>query len=378
MSDPSVTEALAAAGDFVAHLSQYRHPDDGPADPAVIVKGPAADRFEQSMQALPADARPQIAARLAAGVADIPDPLPAAMLASEVGGMVEDGGDPVPLADALRARLPKDFAAARRFVELLEAEADIERPDDADPATLAEIGRRERGGASAWAALRFSTVAAMAVWCRHRPSRLAAKSETRMIEDAVFLGDRGGYCFFIGELLSAADGAELTVIAPEQHKGYVVELEAVRNAAHLFVLLEDVLVDDADAGLLTGPKADPRVAAIARGEGRLESADSFNVRWHYEYWWGLEPAAAAKAIGLHRAVAAMIGVEATVHDLPAFRGRPVMLMRPGKFRSRACDMSFFAPLHDALRSGVSVKRHLTADEVDTLCEGMRAEAVNLG
>jgi hypothetical protein len=74
------------------------------------------------------------------------------------------------------------------------------------------------------------------------------------------------------------------VVAPEQHKGFVVELEAVRNAAHLFALLEDVLVGDPGHGLLAGPRVDPKVAAIARGEVAPEEAMSFAVGWHYEYW----------------------------------------------------------------------------------------------
>ena len=97
-------------------------------------------------------------------------------------------------------------------MELLESETAVSYPDEADAATLAKIGRQERLGASAWAALQFSTLAAMAAWCRHQPSRLAAKTIPGLTKDAVFLGSRGGYCWFIGELLSAADGSQVTVL----------------------------------------------------------------------------------------------------------------------------------------------------------------------
>jgi hypothetical protein len=73
-----------------------------------------------------------------------------------------------------------------------------------------------------------------------------------------------------------------------------VELEVVRNAAHLFVLLEDALVGDPDQGLLTGAQTDPKVAAIARGEMRMEEAMSFAIGWHYKYWWCLRPEAFAR------------------------------------------------------------------------------------
>jgi hypothetical protein len=381
MSDDRATTtavALTAAEDYLTFLSGYRHGDDGPADPATLAGGPPAERLFQAMRGQPPDLRGAVAGRLAAGLAELPDPLAAALVAAQVGSMVERGVDPAPLAEALQARLPADLAAARRFVMLLEAETGIQRPDDADRATLARLGRQERTGASAWAALPFSTPAAMAAWCRHRASRLAARAVPGLADDAAFLGSRGGYCWYIGELLAAADGTQLTVLAPEQRKGFVVEMEVVRNAAHLFALLEDTLVGDPGLGLLTGPRTDPKVAAIARGEADVEEGVVFAVGCHYEYGWGLRPEAAARASGLHPAVAAMIGVETAVSDLPEFRGRPVILMRPAMLKSRACDLGFFSRLHEALRSRVTVVRQLSAEEVDALCDDFRAEAEKLG
>jgi hypothetical protein len=380
MSDHTVsaTSAALAAEDYLAHLAQYRHGDDGPAEPASLAGGPAADRLLQAMRGAPPEVRAAVAARLASGVKELVDPLAAGLVAVQVGSLIEDGLDPAPLAEALRTRLPADFAAARWFVGLLEAETALQCPGDADRATLARLGRQERTGASAWAALQLSTAAAMTAWCKHRPSRLAAKATRGLADDAVFLGSRGGHSWYIGELLTAADGTSLTVLAPEQRKGFLVELEVVRNAAHLFALLEDVLVGDPGQGLLTGPRADARVAAVARGEAEMEEGMTFAIGWHYEYWWGLRPEAAARTSGLHPLVAAMIGVEAPVHDLPAFRGRPVILMRPALLGHRGCDVGFFAPLHGALRSRVTVPRQLPPAEVDALCDDLGAEAEKLG
>lgn len=281
MSDGK-TAATSAAEDYLAFLSQYQHPDDGPTQPGKLAGGPEAVRAFQTLKGQPASVRAAVAQRLAAGVAELPDPYAAALLASQVGALIEDGADAAPLGEALGRRLPADLAAARRFVGLLEAQTATQRPADADAATLARLGCEERSGASAWAGLQCITAAAMAAWCRHRPSRLAARARPGLVDDAVFLGSRGGYCYYIGELLSAADGTQLTVISPEQHKGFVVELEVVRNAAHLFALLEDTLVGDPGQGLLTGPRTEPKVAAIARGEAMMEEAMSFGVGWHHE------------------------------------------------------------------------------------------------
>lgn len=374
MSDAAIQAADRAADEYIAALSRYRHDVGGPVDPPKIAGGPEAHRFFEAIQGQSDAVRDAAANRLAGGIGSIPDPLAAALGAMQVGALLERGADPAALGEALRPRLQADFSAARRFVERVEAEARVERPDDADPAVLAEIGRVDGMGATAWAALQFSTCAAMAAWCRHRPSRLHAKTASGLVEDAAFLGERGGYCHYVADLLSAADGVQVVVLSPEQRKGFVVELECVRNAAHLFALLEESLVGDPAEGWLDGPRVDAKVAAVARGEEVLRAGTTFEVGWHYEYWWGLEPAGAARRFNLHPLVAAMIGVEAPVDDLPEFRGRPTLLMRPKAFGSRQCDMSFFAPLHDALRSRTSVLRKLPAAEVDALCQELRAEA----
>ena len=302
------------------------------------------------------------------------DPLAAGLLACQIGGMVEQGVDPVPLAQALCARLPADYAAALRFAELLEADSGKARPDRASAAALRRSGNKEALGRSAWAALELSTQAAMAVWCRHRLSRRAARAVPGLVEGAARLGARGAYCEYIAELLQAADGMLLTVLAPEQRKGFVVELEAVRNAAQLFVLLEDTLVGDPADGWLVGPRSSPKLAALARGEPQPEQRGSFAIGWHYEYWWGLQPEAVARARGLPPQLAAMIGVEVTLDQLPEFRGQRLLLMRPARMAGRRCSPGFLAPLHDALRSGVTVLRQLPAIEVDALCDLLRAEA----
>lgn len=377
MTEAATRAVVAAAEDYLAALSRYQHGDDGPADPVKVAGGPEAHRFFEALKGQADEVRDGAANRLAAGICSVPDPLAAALAAYQVGALIEQGADPAVLGEALRPRLQADFAAARRFVGLVEAETSIQQPADVDAATIARLGRKERTGASAWAALKFSTCAAMAAWCRHRPSRLLARGAPGLADDASFLGERGGYCHFIAELLSAADGTQITVLSPEQHRGFVVELESVRNAAHLFALLEDTVVGDPEQGWLAGPRVDAKVAAVARGEGFIEEGASYHIGWHYEYWWGLHPDGAARRLNVHPLAAGMIGVEATVHDLPEIRGQAILLMRPKLFGSRLCDMNFFAPLHDALRSRVTVVRKLPAVVVDSLCHDLRAEAEQL-
>jgi hypothetical protein len=363
---------LAAVERYLALLCAYRYSEsDGPGEVAELGGGAAAREMLEGIRGREVEAYQ----RLATGLLRVPDPYAAAVLAVGLGTMVEQGMDPTALGEAMATRLPADLTAARRFVELLEEEHGIEEPANASRGATLAVAGKEPLGASAWAALKLATLAAMAAWCRHPPSRRFAARMSRLADDARFLGQRGGYSYFIGELLHTADGSELLVLAPEQRKGFVVELEAVRNAAHLFALLEDVLVGDPDTGLLEGPRVDPEIAAIARGERAMEAERTFSVGWHYEYWFGVQPEAGARLTGLHPLIAAMIGVEATVDDLPTVKGQAVVLMKRGLLGSRTCEVSgFFAPLHDALRSAVHLRRRLSGAEVEGWLRDLAAEA----
>lgn len=362
----------AAMERYLALLCAYRHSESaGPLDAAELGGGDVAREMLVAIRGREVEAY----LRLATGLLRVPDPYAAAVLAVGLGTMVEQGMDPTALGEAMATRLPADLAAARRFVELLEEEHGIEEPGRASREAAIAAAGKEPLGASAWAGLKLSTLAGMAAWCRHPPSRRFAARMSRLAKDARFLGQRGGYCYFIGELLNAADGVELLVLAPEQGKGFVVELEAVRNAAHLFALLEDVLVGDPAAGLLEGPRVDPEIAAVARGEQALGIERTFSIGWHYEYWFGVRPEAGARLTGLHPLIAAMIGVEATVDALPLVNGQAVVLMKRAMLGSRTCEVGgFFAPLHDALRSAVHIRRRLTGEEVDGWVRELEAEA----
>jgi len=367
------TEALRAAADYIAFLTAFRYDPEHPVEVSAI----GASEPAQRMYAAIAGAESDVYLHLIEALPAIPDPFAAGVLAVQLGGMIEQGANPHPLGDAMRVRLPGDFAAARRFAELLAAD-NVEEPDEAPPEVLLAAARRDVPGAAAWAAMKLNTPAAMAAWCRHAISRRVAAAVPHLADDAAFLGQHGGYAYFIGELLQAADGVELLVLVPEQRKGFVVELVAVRNAAHLFALLEDALVGDPAAGLLEGPKVDPEIAAIARGEIMMEAERVFTIGWHYEYWFGMHPTAGAAITGLHPAIAAMIGVEASVTHLPTPLEQPVILMKRRQIGSRTCEASgFFSPLHNALRSATQIRRTLSPDEVDATLARLATEGDRL-
>lgn len=248
----------------------------------------------------------------------------AAILAVWLGGMVEGGQAAAPLAESLLERFPALAAAARRHHE------------HQDPA-----------GEPAWAGLQFMTMAAMTAWARYRPARMAARQLASFRMDLAYLSQAGAYCHYVESLLNSEDFDELLVLAPPLERGWVVRVEAVQTAAHLFCLLE--------AELLPGPRPPAAVVSIARGEAAYENLP-FSIEWMYYPWYAWP--------GL--ALASMIGVEMELGELPHFEGRPTLLVGPKVFGSRSAGSDFFPPLHDALRSGISLVRELDSGECAAL------------
>lgn len=362
--------AIMAAETYLAFLAEFRYDMAKPTEMAALGGHPKALKVFETIYGHES----VIYLRLIEGLLHIPDPFAASVLAVQLGSLIEHGANPHPLGDAMVHRLAIDFTAARKFAEMLDAEGTKE-PEDAPRAVLAAAGKRDPHGAAAWAGQQLSTAAAMTAWSRHPLSRRVAARTPELAANAAYLGAHGGYAYFISELLHSADGEHVLVLSPEQRKGFLVELFAVRNMCHLFALCEDALVGDPANGLLEGPKLDAEVAAVARSERMLEKEMTFPIAWHYEYWFGVHPDAAAAITGLHPAIGAMIGIEAQLRHLPLTRNQAIILMRPRKVGSRTCKVSdFFPPIHDALRSGVLIRHELSPEEVDTTIAELRADA----
>lgn len=344
---------IHAIANYVRLLAAYRFTPDAPPGYELLGRSPEATAMLAAIRGREAEAMPLLAAQ----VESVPDAFAASVLAIQLGTMIEEGVEPGSLGQACLTRLPSVFARARKHFENgLPVTSDAE-------------------GASAWASLQFFTMAAMAAWCRDTKARREAAANTNLVADAQFLGGEGSYCHYIGRLLSAADGIELVVLVPEQQRGFVLELHNIFNAAHLFALLESSLVVE---GGLVGPRANDAVAAVARGDAPVTRQLQFAIQWHYETWLGVDGHAAARTNGLHHLAAAMIAVDVDLRNLPLFENQAVLIMRAGVFGSRTCFAGeFFAPLHDALRSSVEIRRTLSADEVSAWLERLKRGAASL-
>ncbi|MDY3553241.1 hypothetical protein R5W24_002335 [Gemmata sp. JC717] len=281
---------------------------------------------------------PEMASLLRAG-----DPFRVSALALNCGSLVEQGVPAALVAPHLLAALPRHLALARRA-----AGATF----DADPDAL-----RARSG------LTFLLLATMAVLCRGAAFRQAARANPDIVTGVESLRKEHREADFVAQVLGFVDGVELLVLVPDEGKGFRVALEAVNTNGHLFTLLQAALLG---GGHLTGEALDDAVVAVATGERPHEELLTDHARFNFAPWY------ADPADGVSSLVA--LPVEGSPSDIPQLDGQRVVLLGPPAFASRSWDSNFFANIHDALRSRVTVVEVLPPERVAAWLDRIRQAA----
>ncbi len=194
--------------------------------------------------------------------------------------------------------------------------------------------------------------AAMAHLCRSVQLRVAARALGSV--DAVA-------AHWTATVLDLVDDLDLLVLAPEHTRGWRVRLEAVKTCAHLFTLLQAALIPP-----LPGVPVDPEVLAIATGERPMTEIVSDHQRFRFDDWTALET-----PTHLASGLCGFVPVDLSPARLrPLPDGRRVLLLGTPQLGGRSWDSGFFANIHDALRSRVSIVETLSREAVHAELEAI--------
>jgi len=256
---------------------------------------------------------------------EVPDAFQAGCIAVTCGTLVESGGDPTLASTAIAARLAKEAAT---------------------PVTDSEV-------------MRFLSIAAMAHLCRGVAMRQDARRIPELVVNLERWRERLPEVGFVLQVLDLVDDLEILVLAPGQHKGFRVRLEAVSTNFHLFTLLQGALIGDPAKGWLPAKAVDPRILAVATGETPAQSVLKDYQRFHFHDWSALRSDGS-----LCNDLRSTIWGEGSPREIPCHEGSPIVLVGPPLLGGRSWDSGFFANIHDALRSRAEVMAQLSVTEVD--------------
>ncbi|HMK48113.1 MAG TPA: hypothetical protein VK436_15940 [Methanocella sp.] len=296
---------------------------------------PAFRNFFDRSRSITNAQRSNLISELIVGL-EVPDAFQAGCIAATCGTLVEWGGDPTLASAAIAARLAKEAAAHT---------ADCE-------------------------AMRFLSIAAMAHLCRGIAMRQDARRMPELEMNLERWREQLPEARFVLQVLDLVDDLEILVLAPGQHKGFRVRLEAVSTNFHMFTLLQGALIGDPAKGWLSAKAIDPKILAVATGETPCESVLKDHQRFHFYNWSALRSDGA-----LYQDLRSTIWGEGSPRDIPRHEGRPVVLVGPPLLGDRSWDSNFFANIHDALRSRAEVMAQLSMTEVDNTLTKIAAHAI---
>jgi hypothetical protein len=270
---------------------------------------------------------------------DVAEPFHAACVALTMGTLVEHGASPAVAGEAIAARLFRELG---------------------DPDVLPQTGQ-------------YLCLAAMAHLCRDVPLRQRVRRAHGVPACLEAVEDVIKHAWFVRLVLELTDELELLVLCPEQRRGYRVRADGVRTCFHLFTLLQGALIGDPAAGWLTSPSPDgpedPEVYAVATGEAPHLKVRSASQRFHFHDWRAL-----GRDGALVHDLRASISGQSAPSEIPVHDGLPVVLLGRPVLGGRSWDTNFFANVHDALRSSVTVLAQLSEAEVTAALAALAAAA----
>lgn len=355
-----MTNDVSEAIDDVIEFSRRPVPAGQQVAGPEAFRAPEMRQFFGLIDGLPGPDLDQALSRLAGAAVACP-PFSAARLAVACGSLVESGGDARRSVGPLLDCLPRFLTAAERIVQGLgraqSSEPGITAADALDLAFAADPQSAEcwRGMTFLAQGLVTHLTRAGATW-----SRLKADAEL-----AGRLQGLAGYlagATWLARLLAMRDGS-LTVLHPDEGRGYVVEYRNVTNNFHLFTLLQDALIGPPAEGKLPGPRPDPAVVAMARGEADPGGVGD-HAAWDYCTWPAAADAAADPAV--------WVWGEQSPADIPPFEGTQVLVLRPRSVASRGWDANFFGPTIAQAPASARVVRGMEGEEVESWLARLRA------
>lgn len=314
-----------------------------------------------------------------------------ACIANVCGVAVEMGAEPTTAGVPILDRLPSLLAGAKELADALHKrfghpnlEAIPEEQWDAAARQSPEAGEEVRRFLS----IAFAGRAAMTMLARSKPLRDLGRPRDDLAQAVMAARDVNPYAFFLAELLGSADGEEVVVLDPARQAGFRVRLHCVRNNFHFFTLLQHTLLSHPKYAGWAGEKPATVLEAVAKGErmmgdvtqeewaasGTVDEKGEVYDRGVFQFyqWPAVQPDGhieTAKEAEPNQPWWAWGEMHpGQLSDLDGVRllilGEPEM--------PRAWGVGFFAPIHPALRSAVTIERELSAESVKGWLDEIKA------
>ncbi len=175
------------------------------------------------------------------------------------GSIVETGGDPRIAFDAAVSRLPEMLTATSEFVELCLTAAELDGKDtnELDHSRVVEtyaarVLEKRNDADAGWQTIGRACLGIIAMLSRAVDIRQRFCGEEGLIRQLAGLGQSVPQAVFLWKMLRVLDDEELVILAPEQQRGWKVQIRGVADNFQLHTLIAGNLVGDPEDGWVAG------------------------------------------------------------------------------------------------------------------------------
>lgn len=285
----------------------------------------------------------------------VPDVYQASRIAQVIGILLRFGADHQPVGGAILDLLEMQLPQAFNFTLRLARDYGVKSLQEVSPQILARAATESLDEFKCWRGLDLMIMPVMTMLASDPLLRKEARRRGPLRSNLAVLEQAHQGCWLLTEVLEMAEDQELLVLHPESSRGFLVELDGVRNNCHMFTLLQDTLLRD---GHLKGTPPNEKLGKVARGEAAAEGLENEIIRgsWRYYHWPALLQ---SEQKNLKQW---MLSGELRPNAIMELNNRKIVLLL-STGQEVGWTAASFAPIHPDLRSRLSVKRELDAAEV---------------
>ncbi|VTS05481.1 hypothetical protein [Tuwongella immobilis] len=246
------------------------------------------------------------------------------------GAIIENGGDPLPLAEPLTTRLPGVLSQAANFAEQCEQLAESQDADQAEPSDENpvkrfgdDVAQKLPQAAKAWAVTESYGMGAIAALAHSKAVRKQFQ-ESDLLGAVAALARFHPEMHYVNMLLDVLDDEPLLVLHPESGKGFRLRMSGIADNFQLHTLLADLLIGPESVGQLPGERPPQPAIDAARDQPVNPEYDTVYGPFNLSNWPALNPDGTLGPAGDHSGL--WIWNEGRPADILPFEGTRVVLL----------------------------------------------------
>jgi hypothetical protein len=278
------------------------------------------------------------------------------------GTLIEMGGDPTIIVDAIVHQLSYQLSLAESLIAVAEQEnISIDPPTEQ---SIAYLFACDADATKSYLTAPFVVLATMTSICRVKAARQRLRMDSTLVNRVFHLEDEIDHLFYLKQVIYSADDMEMLVLHPESKTGLHIKADMIQNNFHFFTLLQDVYLSQfSNHAAFASYQRNDTAIQLAKGIAKWDNESLMDTALFGFYDFasltpeGKLPASVPPANWLFG--------EGTLYHIPQLEKMPIVLLGENNLSDRSWDIHFCTPVHEALKPNLEILEILSTEQLQT-------------